>query len=162
ALPDSLGEQVSEQLVRGLARTSKLDQEIVAFAFARAASMLATKFAPGEKRETWRWSRPLVAAFKEGERPEREATLLALLLDVEPAPFFESLEAELDDVRMREYLEVHEHGGTIWFRKERFEELVRMLAAVQAALHESDAELDLDADQKRALEIATESGYRFR
>lgn len=117
-LPPALVEEVS-------ARISPASTQLaVAAIFTEAAALLAAGIAPEEKVESWQWHRPLIKA---GLDPAAaEATVL--LLTLEPGNYLEDLLSMLADPAIKLFLDVHEHGGVVWFNKEKFVALTEALA----------------------------------
>ena len=85
----------------------------------------------------------LLTASRAGKGPSRD---LRALLGTRPA---------------RAFLEVHEHGGTVWFSKERFEELCDALETA-AIGEERAARAAPSGGSARTLgQLAADTGYRF-
>jgi hypothetical protein len=72
---------------------------------------------------------PLVAAFGADSAPdaERRAALVLLGVTLPTGTLREIMLLALEDPRARAFLDVHESGGVVWLRKERFEELAAWL-----------------------------------
>jgi hypothetical protein len=169
-LPVEVVTETAERIARVPGAPGVEAQMGIAWIFAGAAAELAKEVLPEERAESWRWSLPLLRAFKDSgvaeELARRTAELLELLLIKAP----KSLAVALQDPAIKAYLEVHDHDGVTWFRKERFEELARawsitheekkrilFSSSSSGPVEGSSAEKEAD----RALEIAEKSGYRF-
>jgi glycosidase len=139
-------------------RTAKEGQLGVALLFLEATSEMIAKLAPEEPLPSWRLERPLARALSDAgvhhDEAARTAAVVLLILGTGRVErnYKKLLPALLAVEAVQAHLEVHEHGGTAWFNKERFEELEHVLAIAVSATPEESEE---------TLALATKTGYRF-
>jgi hypothetical protein len=62
---------------------------------------------------------------------------------------------------VRAFLEVHEHGGTIWFSKQRFEELCEALETAAIGEERAARTAPSGVSARTLGQLAADLGYRF-
>jgi hypothetical protein len=115
-----------------------------------------------------------VGVYDTFEESLRSVKLLQALLDREAADTtdtFTPLESAFSTVAGRNYLQVHVSGGTEWFNKERYEELLEWfsiisllerIASKPAARTIAAWLVRLSAENREQIELATQAGYRTK
>ena len=94
-------------------------------------------------------------------------TLVRLTHDFDAKAIRPVLVNALEDSTAREFLEVHEHEGTVWFSKEKFESLVSSLEVLSLVTAETAGTLTDESTEQLAAEVydlietADDSGYRL-
>jgi hypothetical protein len=112
--------------------------------------------------------------FENPEDGHRSAQLLQALLDLDVPDTSEKLtplERAFFTVAGRRFMRVHESGGTEWFNKERYEELLEWLSIIslmeRAASKPADRTIAawlgrLATENRQLIELAAHAGYRTK
>lgn len=110
----------------------------------------------------WQLATPIVAGFATTvgeEEAKRRAAVVMLGATLPSAPLAACLRLALGTRRGRQFMNVHESGGTFWLNQERFEELAHFIGereGAMGALEHADAEPRI----AEVVELAKREGYK--
>ena len=126
-----------------------------------AVSAAAGEHAP----RALRLDRPLLAALRAAglDEPDARRRVELVLLAASRAGkgLSRDLLALLGAEPAHAFLEVHEHGGTIWFSKPRFEELCEALETAAIGEERAAGAAPSGVSARTLGQLAADSGYRF-
>jgi hypothetical protein len=110
----------------------------------------------------WELSLPVLGAFTADEDAyvaNRNTALVLLAVTLPVAPLREAMKPALDEPRSRNFLGVHEAGGTVWLSKEAFEELAQFIADREGIEGRASVAL-AEREVEEVSRLAEREGYR--